>query len=133
MGLTEFFTDDHRACDDLWADVESADADGMAEAFARFDHAMRRHLGWEEESLFPAFETATGMRGGPTFVMRSEHAQMRALLDQMANARADQLLRLGDTLMMLIAQHNAKEEGMLYPMASQVLAESWEAIHASLH
>ena len=116
------FTLDHRACDALWGRVEeAADADeGTAEAFARFDAALRRHLDMEEQVLFPAFEAATGMIGGPTRVMRFEHDQMRGLLDQMGVAVADQdpgrLLDQGDTLLMLIQQHNVKEEGMLYPM-----------------
>jgi hemerythrin-like domain-containing protein len=91
----------------------------------------------EEEVLFPAFEAATGMTdSGPTFVMRMEHDQMRGLLDQMGAAleRGDQnaLLDQGDTLLMLIQQHNQKEEGMLYPMSERALASEWPALHERL-
>jgi len=40
----------------------------------------------EEEVLFPAFETRTGNTMGPTYVMRTEHEQIRALLQVMARA-----------------------------------------------
>lgn len=98
---------------------------------------MRAHLGCEEEVLFPAFEAATGMtRGGPTFIMRAEHEQMRALLARMQTAieRGDirELLDQGDTLLLLIGQHNQKEEGMLYPMAERALASTWPEIRARL-
>jgi DUF438 domain-containing protein len=131
-----FFTADHRRCDELWARLEAA-ADGdeaaVPGAFAEFDAAMRLHLDLEEQVLFPAFEEATGMRGGPTQVMRMEHAQMRALLDRMAQAAAsgdaEAVVDRGDTLMMLIQQHNLKEEGMLYPMTERALGgPAWSPV-----
>lgn len=138
-GLVDFFTADHRACDLLWAEVEgTADLPGAVEAFRRFDAAMRRHLAWEEDTLFPAFEQATGHHGfGPTVIMRGEHDQMRALLDEMDRCATtgdrDGLLVQGDTLMMLVQQHNSKEEGMLYPMAEDALgARGWEAMEERL-
>ncbi len=140
-GAVEFFSQDHRECDDAWAALEekagAGDAAGTKAAFKTFLARMTRHLSMEEEVLFPAFEDATGMHGaGPTMVMRHEHQQMRALLDDMA-ARLDAgelqgLLDLGDTLLMVIQQHNAKEEGMLYPMADAQLAEAWSSIAAKL-
>ncbi len=139
-GPEPWFTADHRRCDDLWAAVEGPaggdDALGAAQAFASFDKAMRRHLDMEEQVLFPAFESATGMVRGPTMVMRAEHDQMRGLLDQMAMALADQdlggLLDNGDTLLMVIQQHNVKEEGMLYPMMQMHLLHQWSQLAPKL-
>ena len=140
QSLIEYFTLDHRSCDGRWADVEAAVEAGKAEdiaaAWQRFDASMRRHLQKEEEVLFPAFEEATGMSGGPTQVMRSEHRQMRGLLDQMAAAQAagdhGELVDQGDTLLMLIQQHNQKEENMLYPMCEQALGGQWPELAAKL-
>ena len=39
---------------------------------------------------------------------------------------------IGDTLLMLIQQHNIKEEGMLYPMAENVLAGHWTKLASLL-
>jgi hemerythrin-like domain-containing protein len=136
-GLVEFFTGDHRSCDELWTRVEAASDEGaesIAAAWRCFDTALRSHLAMEEEVLFPAFEAATGMKdSGPTFVMRMEHDQMRGLLDQMGAAleRGDHetLLDQGDTLLLLIQQHNQKEEGMLYPMSERALAAEWPALY----
>lgn len=132
-----YFSDDHRHCDLLWSRVEAAADDGdrnrAAMALEAFSDAMERHFAMEEEVLFPAFERVTGMsQGGPTAVMRMEHAQMRALLGQLEEAAAggdlDRLVDLGDTLLMLIQQHNSKEEGMLYPMADRTLSHEWPAL-----
>ena len=137
-GPEGWFTADHRACDALWAAVEDAGDDTLlaTRAFAGFDQAMRRHLDMEEAVLFPAFEKATGMVGGPTSVMRMEHDQMRGLLDQMGEAvgsgRTDALLDLGDTLLMVVQQHNVKEEGMLYPMMQMHLRREWPALAGRL-
>ena len=120
--------------DELWAKLEG---DPSLEAWQSFDAAMRRHFAMEEEVLFPAIEAATGMHGpGPTMVMRNEHAQMRAVLDQMARSaesgNLDEVLDHGDTLMMLIQQHNVKEEGMLYPLADQATGHEWEELRGKL-
>jgi hemerythrin-like domain-containing protein len=140
-GLADHFTNDHRSCDAEWGEVEAAGESGdrarTETAWKRFDTAMRTHLGREEEVLFPAFEAATGMtRAGPTFVMRSEHEQMRALLGRMQTAieQGDirELLDQGDSLLLLIGQHNQKEEGMLYPLAERALAAKWPEIRARL-
>jgi hemerythrin-like domain-containing protein len=133
-----FFASDHAACDALWAAVEAAaekkDRAALAAAFATFAAAMRRHFDMEEQVLFPAFEQQTGMTAGPTRVMRSEHAQMRALLEQMAGVvdDGDAVLDHGDTLLMLIQQHNRKEEGVLYPMCDARLGAAWPALAAKL-
>ncbi len=140
-GLVEFFTLKHRQCDGRWADVvtaaETGDADAVKATWRTFQGELLRHLRMEEEVLFPAFEQTTGMTdGGPTFVMRSEHDQMRGLLEQMDAAadagNHDELDDLGDTLLMLIQQHNQKEEHMLYPMAEQALTAEWAKIRERL-
>ena len=132
-GPITFFTTDHRDCDEIWSTVEAAAESGdlaaAKVAWQKFDHAMRRHFAMEEEVLFPAFEAATGMQGGPTQVMREEHVQMRGVLDQMAQQATsddyDAVVDLGDTLLMIIQQHNVKEEGILYPMVQQALGDQW--------
>ena len=132
-GLAAFFEQDHRDCDARWVDVEelldTSDIETALPAWQKFDRCMRRHMAMEEEVLFPAFEAATGMPGGPTSVMKMEHQQMKGLLDQIGEAMesggAQEALDIGDTLLMLVQQHNVKEEGMLYPMAENMLAVQW--------
>lgn len=140
-GLVDFFSQGHRNCDAGWADVEVAaeagDDAAVRSGWQRFERDFRRHLAMEEELLFPAVEAATGMvDAGPTHVMRMEHEQMRGVLDQMAAAieRGDsqELLDQGDTLHILIQQHNVKEEGVLYPMAERALGGEWPELRAVL-
>ena len=140
-GPLPFFTTDHRACDALWAELESAASAGdrkrTDELFAEFDKAMRRHFEMEEQVLFPALEEAMNMPNmGPVQVMRGEHEQMRAVLDQMreelAGGDPEAMLDHGDTLLMLIQQHNVKEENILYPMAEQSLSARWEELRQQL-
>lgn len=134
--LSQYFTKQHREADDFWAAtenaVESRDDAAIGKAFSAFNHSLRQHLLLEEEVLFPAFEEATGIVQGPTMVMRAEHRQMRALLDQMNAALAasdyDTLMDAGDTLFTLISQHNMKEEGMLYRMSEQALSDAWPSL-----
>jgi iron-sulfur cluster repair protein YtfE (RIC family) len=134
--ILEFLGSDHHACDNVFASAEEAvarkDWDSARSLFDRFQAAMARHLAMEEDVLFPAFESRTGMSTGPTEVMRMEHAQMRDLLQAMANAIAagnqNRYLGLSETLNMLMQQHNLKEENMLYPMSDRVLGADSDSV-----
>jgi hemerythrin-like domain-containing protein len=134
--ISDNLTHDHEHCDGLFADAENAVAEaewGPATlAFAAFRTATLLHFAREETILFPEFEARTGMQGGPTYVMRTEHEQMRASLDALGQAleRRDARAYLGqsETLLMLMRQHNMKEEQILYPMADRALAEDSDAI-----
>lgn len=134
--LTDFLTADHRTCDALFAQAENAANDGNLDAaraaYAAFEAALARHLSIEENVLFPEFEARSGMAGGPTAVMRMEHAQMRALLAQLRqaleSAEPEAFLGCAETLNILIQQHNMKEEQMLYPICDRALADRAEAL-----
>lgn len=128
--IRSYMTDDHRHCDDLFADTEQAigkqNLDAAKAAFEHFRGAILAHFASEETTLFPAFEEKTGMSMGPTQVMRMEHVQMRGLLDDAANAlsngETDDYLGIAETLLIMMQQHNMKEENILYPMCDQHLA-----------
>lgn len=138
--IAAFLTDDHRACDDSLVAAERLIASrSWDEARARCDAfrvAVERHFAREEEVLFPAFEAATGMTTGPTAVMRTEHRQIRQVLEslQAALGRRDRNECLGivETLVMLIQQHNAKEENVLYPMSDRALGDRAAAVVAEM-
>lgn len=128
--ISDYMSRHHRDCDDAFARAEEAvaaasnwsDAERYAGTFLR---EMERHIGMEENVLFPAFEEATGMDGGPTAMMRMEHEQMRDLFVGMraaiATKNADEYAGLSETFLVLLQQHNMKEESMLYPMLDQAL------------
>jgi hemerythrin-like domain-containing protein len=135
-------TRDHRDCDAQFATAESAAANGDWPAAQRaidaFRTAMERHFRLEEEALFPAFERHTGMTQGPTEVMRLEHAEMRGLFERLgaaaAGADADEFLGLGETLNLLVQQHNMKEEQVLYALLDEALgAEGVRLLESFAH
>lgn len=128
--LTQPLHDHHKHCDDLYAEAEEAAHKKRwpqcLASFRRFRGELEAHFATEEQVLFPAFENASGMVAGPSQVMRFEHAQMRDLLGQMEGAATqenlDQFSGSAETLLVLMQQHNMKEENILYPMCEQALA-----------
>jgi DUF438 domain-containing protein len=126
--LTQILEDHHRHCDDSFAAAEAAAQkkrwEQAAEHYKVFHDGMESHFGAEETLLFPAFESIAG-EGGPTQVMRSEHTQMRALLTAMAEAiqarDADEYAGQAETLLIMMQQHNLKEENILYPMCDSTI------------
>lgn len=138
--IRDILTPHHKHCDMLFSQAEeaahAADWARCAGLHGQFAKELLAHLAAEEEHLFPAFEAATGMTQGPTRVMRMEHEQMRELLVQMNNAVAthdqDAYTGAAETLLVLMQQHNMKEENILYPMCDQNLAAQMEALSARI-
>jgi iron-sulfur cluster repair protein YtfE (RIC family) len=138
--ITDTLTADHRYCDRLLARVDvsgrSPDWVLVVRETDAFCDSMERHFRFEEEVLFPPLEQVSPMAAGPTGMMRQQHAQIRLLLaDLKAAARAEDAADyagIGETLHLLIQQHNAKEEGILYPLADRALGERGEALAARL-
>jgi len=134
--ITEALTEHHRLCDELFESAsEAADAEDWSALRARLaalSDALARHFAFEEEALFPAFEAMTGLAEGPTAVMRMEHAHMRNLLHGLAAAAPehdpDGCRAELDNLFVTLQQHNAKEEGVLYPACEQLPAERRDAL-----
>ncbi len=133
-------TEDHRRCDRLLALVERA-ADGgdwgeVGREATELRGAIEGHFRFEEDVLFPALEAQVPMAAGPAGVMRMEHAQMRQLIEELATAVAER--STGDcqgileTLHLITQQHNAKEEGILYPIADSALAPEAAGLLAQL-
>ncbi len=138
--IAEFLAAEHRACDEAFAAAEEAAQEGDSarcrEDFQRFQAAMERHFQKEEVTLFPVFEEATGNVMGPTRVMRLEHQQMQETLADMTDAlsggRLEDFLGEAETLLILMQQHNIKEEQILYPMCDRALGTAAASLIQSL-
>lgn len=134
--ISHYLGGEHKRCDDLFATAETcvsngdwAGADGT---FKDFADGMECHFDKEEKILFLAFEKAIGSSEGPTAVMRMEHRQIRAILEQVREALekrdADGFLGYSETLNTMIQQHNMKEESILYLMTDRVLSGEVDGI-----
>jgi iron-sulfur cluster repair protein YtfE (RIC family) len=127
--ITRYLSWDHDRLDGLLSEAtRRVDAGHLSDArslFTAFDEGLRRHIRVEEELLFPLFESRTGMRNGPTAVMRTEHRSIEAELLRMRRG-----LDAGDaseyatglaTLHGVLGPHNVKEEQVLYPTTDDLM------------
>ncbi len=138
--ISSFLTQDHRACDEEFAALENAVAkDDWVEVeniYNKFSTDLISHFDMEEKVMFPIFEEKTGMSEGPTQVMRMEHSQMSQILEQMKEdidkKNKNHFFGLSETLMMLMQQHNMKEEQMLYRMADAHLSTEVDSVIAKM-
>lgn len=131
---------DHDRLDALLAGYrESIQAGRGKEArdlFSEFRTGLLRHIRMEEKVLFPAFEQATGMgQQGPTAMMRQEHLEIQRLLEEMIlnlsdpRGKGEELEDLHRRLLHVLAEHNAKEEHVVYPLTDRhLLAQDRDAL-----
>lgn len=133
--VTQLLGADHRRLDAILADAKhcltAGDLERAAAKFAAFRDGLERHIVVEEEILFPPFERLTGTaQGGPTHVMRTEHAELRRLMAEIAAT----LVRGGGegpstplaALTARIYAHNGKEERILYPAMDRLGGAQFE-------
>jgi hemerythrin-like domain-containing protein len=133
--IAEFMATDHKACDNEFAAAEEAALDGdwgKTEAgFNSFRNDMAHHFRMEEDVLFPTLQAAGGP-SGPVQMMLMEHVQMNDLIADMAAAVAgkdsQKYSGLSETLLIVMQQHNHKEEQILYPIADRILSGERDSI-----
>jgi iron-sulfur cluster repair protein YtfE (RIC family) len=141
--INTFLSADHERLTELWegtlAAVDAEEFNNVHSRAAAFIAGLRRHIGMEEQILFPAIEQKTGERDfGPTWAMRQEHRQIEHALDRLRSLltveerwTAIQAIEGQEVdLTALLRSHDAKEEAVLYPMADQILgaAEAKELV-----
>jgi iron-sulfur cluster repair protein YtfE (RIC family) len=126
----EFMRKDHDRLDNIFISIKEIKLSSLEKAkslFIEFETGLLRHIVWEEEILFHSFEAETGMRhGGPTAVMRTEHQQIKGLLQQIRRKLEINDIQTEDeerSLFQILNSHNIKEETILYPWIDRTLGE----------
>jgi len=130
FSVADFMSHDHDRLDALFEEfrqTKTRDLQRAQRLWDEFRSGLERHIAWEEDLLFPAFEARTGMHAtGPTVVMRMEHRQIQALLAEIAAALAagrTDTDTLEQELLQVLGVHNSKEEGVLYPWIDRELSD----------
>jgi len=129
--VAEHYRQDHSRLDDLLEQFEVLNGNNPAAAqpiFTEFKAGLERHIGWEEEILFPIFEAKTGMRdGGPTAVMRWEHTMIKDFLIKIHACLTLQKKVVNEDVQGLrgmLQMHNHKEENILYPALDSMIGSA---------
>ncbi len=111
---------DHRDLDRRFEEFQSIGADRVPErrrAFAAFASGLRRHIELEEADLFPVFQGSEPSHRELVERLLEEHRRIEAALRAIEEAIGlgrptdEQDLALVDVLW----EHNAREEGAVYP------------------
>ncbi len=139
--ISSYMQQDHVVIDGIGERAVAAADAGAGPVLERegseFLRRLRRHIGMEEQLLFPAFEQRTGMtQAGPSVQMREEHDQMQPILAQMQTAAAAgdgaAYQRTTRALLEILVPHNQKEEQMMYPMLDEAMGAEAQALLAQV-
>ena len=132
--INQHYTEDHQHLDELFQafhELKSADHWKARKSFFEFKIGLERHIVWEEEILFPAFEEKSNhLQDGPTAVMRLEHQEIRKHMEAIARKLTEENFETEEdeqALEAVLCPHNHKEEGILYPMMDHAFSEQERA------
>jgi len=78
------------------------------------------HMKWEEAVLFALYDATSGLRSGPTRMLRAEHAEIELMIrslekEQDKGYSETTVFRLAD----FIREHAEKEKAILYPVIGE--------------
>lgn len=127
MQITQALLGEHGVLYALFEHVEAglpkmATLAEVQRAGATLAATLGSHARIENEILFPALEPQLGP-GGPLPVMREEHDEIEAALEDVVNATGlDAALGQLRHALQIARDHFAKEEQVLFAMANEVLA-----------
>ena len=120
--LSELLSGDHREIDEQFEEFKATPASETVQRHERFERLagdLRRHIEVEEARLFPVFGEGDPSRRALVDRMLEEHRRIEAILEEI-RLRLDQ--RGGATtddlefeLVNVLWEHNAREEGSVYP------------------
>lgn len=145
QNVSETLLEEHRQIDAGLTDLINGtcclvgeDQASARRSFIAATGVLLEHIRFEEEALFPLLEERVGLSPdqGPTAVMRQEHGQFKALIQN-----AVKNLEAGNgegfraslrSLLQGLGEHNFKEERILYPMAMQHLDEAETASKSAM-
>lgn len=109
------------------AEAEAGRVEAARAAAQAFCKDLAGHIALEEQLLFTLFEARAGIVGGPTATLRQEHREIEGAARLVCDA-----LRRGDLaafqearrfLEAVRAQHESKEEHVLYPTTDRMLSD----------
>jgi iron-sulfur cluster repair protein YtfE (RIC family) len=112
----------HHRLDDMLdrieIDVEAGNWSEARRGFLLFRRELEEHMRLEEDLLLPAVGLKLQIDGGAADLVRTEHPLIRELLEVIAVGLENEypIGEATDALEATLADHNAKEERLLYPM-----------------
>lgn len=129
VALSTIMTNDHQHCDTFLESVEKYVSEKnlplAIEALTTWKEINFKHFSIEEEILFPETIKVMQVKIPPIMVMEMEHQQIRNLFLEIEKAlsegNTEQFHRLVDTCIIMIQQHNMKEEQILYPIIDRCI------------
>jgi len=126
--IADVMTNDHKRCDEIFAQAEEAVANAVSDEdwekagalYKEFEDEVEHHFIMEETVLFPAYTVKTNL-SSVTDALMQDHMQLRIIIFEAGESikvkDQEQFLGQSETLLMMLQQHNKKEERKLYTMA----------------
>ena len=129
--ITQFFSVDHERLDFLFRMYREHKKHEPYKAiliFEKFAEGLKKHIEWEEELLFPAYDRAISatQQQSPTHAMCQEHQEITWLLDKVLDfiKKKQPCEVLEKELTELLLLHNEKEEQVLYIKCDREISDN---------
>jgi hypothetical protein len=129
MAIVDFLAAEHRQCDEIFTIAEEAahtgDLASCRSRFQQFQAAMEQHFqkGRSRCCFRPLRKPPATPWGRPGHAAgaSADAGNLGGMATALANGDLEDYLGQAETLLILMQQHNIKEEQMLYPMSDRFL------------
>lgn len=130
--VMEFMSTDHHRIHELLRELlalaPQGDPERLRDKLEHLETGLHKHFAMEEEILFPVIAAKLGTPRGPAALLRDEHLLAFGMLKSLKQLsdhteRREELVRLGQALRDLLANHSGIEERILYAVTDLLLNE----------
>lgn len=136
--LVDGFTHHHRTLDEDFEKAKKWAQDGelrqATQALRDFREAIERHMGAEEQRLFPAYESRHGQDNPLTAILRKGHRDLRGFFDEIEETLEagdqDEATSLMGTVEQILHHHDEKEEQEFYPAVAPLIEDASAVLSA---
>jgi hemerythrin superfamily protein len=114
--ITDFMSKDHSRLDHIFQTFRKSKNDNeRRQLFLEFKAGLERHMGWEENILFPPVKRELGDDSGMIDELIMQHNRMREDLNGIASGQINSSVSFETDMEQLLAAHDKMEEEGIYP------------------
>lgn len=127
--VSKYMTEHHNLMNKLFDNYSTMRKEEHKKTLQCFNYMstqLLRHIDWEEEILFPLFETRFNHASSTTYLLKKQHSQIKQNMDEIKHELTKypyNTEELEEDLKSLLGVHNATEEYAVYSWIDYLMSD----------
>ncbi|MDE1857261.1 MAG: hemerythrin domain-containing protein [Candidatus Micrarchaeota archaeon] len=122
--ISKFMSNDHSRLDYIFQEFrKSGTVEEAKPLFLEFESGMNRHIGWEEDILFPLARQKLGEDSAMIDELLTQHARIKEDMKRISAVLGARSPNMEEDLEQLLMGHDRMEEEGIYPWIDEYISD----------